>query len=46
MVLQMKDLLEIPKNKSVFTVKNVLKSLAVLVIGAAIVSRIYLAGRS
>ncbi|KAG5396583.1 hypothetical protein IGI04_018397 [Brassica rapa subsp. trilocularis] len=44
--INMKDLLEIPKNKSVFTVKNVLKSLAVLVIGAAIVSRIYLAGRS
>ncbi|KAH0925581.1 hypothetical protein HID58_017837 [Brassica napus] len=44
--INMKDLLEIPTNKSVFTVKNVLKSLAVLVIGAAIVSRIYLVGRS
>ncbi|CAN6833758.1 unnamed protein product [Brassica oleracea] len=44
--INMKDLLEIPKNKSVFTVKNVLKSLAILVVGAAIVSRIYLAGRT
>ncbi|KAF3577708.1 hypothetical protein DY000_02029815 [Brassica cretica] len=44
--INMKDLLEIPTNKSVFTVKNVLKSLAILVVGAAIVSRIYLAGRT
>ncbi|KAJ0240216.1 TraB family protein [Hirschfeldia incana] len=44
--INMKDLLEIPANKSVFTVKNVLKSLAILVAGVAIVSRIYLASRS
>ncbi|KAL0722162.1 hypothetical protein Bca4012_036761 [Brassica carinata] len=44
--INMKDLLEIPTNKSVFTVKNVLKSLAILVVGAAIVSRIYLARTS
>ncbi|KAF8092580.1 hypothetical protein N665_0411s0039 [Sinapis alba] len=44
--INMKDLLEIPTNKSVFTVKNVLKSLAILVAGAAIVSRIYLASTS
>lgn len=45
-ILQMKDLLEIPTNESVFTVKNCLISLAIVVAGTAIVSRIYLASTS
>ncbi|CAH8380816.1 unnamed protein product [Eruca vesicaria subsp. sativa] len=44
--INMKDLLVIPTNNSVFTVRNVLKFLAILVAGSAIVSRIYLASRS
>ncbi|KAJ4891467.1 TraB family protein [Raphanus sativus] len=43
--INMKDLLEIPTNKSVLTLKNVLIALAILVAGAAIVSRTYLASR-
>ncbi|ESQ51820.1 hypothetical protein EUTSA_v10017846mg, partial [Eutrema salsugineum] len=44
--INMKDLLELPTNKSIFSVKKILKSLAIVVAGTAIVSRIYLATRS
>ncbi|CAH2059800.1 unnamed protein product [Thlaspi arvense] len=44
--INMKDLLEIPTNESFFTLKNILKSLTIVVAGTAIVSRIYLASRS
>ncbi|KFK31131.1 hypothetical protein AALP_AA6G071900 [Arabis alpina] len=44
--IKMKDLLEIPKKQSIFTVKNILISLAILVAGTAIVSGIFLARRS
>ena len=41
----MKDLLEIPKNESKYTVKYILKSLTVAVVGIAIGSRFYLSTR-
>ncbi|CAN8247702.1 unnamed protein product [Cochlearia groenlandica] len=41
--IKMKELLEIPRNESVFTVKNILKSMVFVVAGTAIVSGIYLA---
>ncbi|CAA7049560.1 unnamed protein product [Microthlaspi erraticum] len=44
--INMKDLLEIPTSESVLTVKNCLISLAIVVAGTAIVSRIYLASTS
>ncbi|ESQ37117.1 hypothetical protein EUTSA_v10002878mg [Eutrema salsugineum] len=44
--IKMKDLLEIPKNESIFTVKNFLTSLAILVCWTGIVSRISIASRS
>ncbi|KAF3547855.1 hypothetical protein DY000_02001708 [Brassica cretica] len=44
--IKMKDLLEIPKNESKYTVKYILKSLTVAVVGIAICSRFYLSTRS
>ncbi|XP_009133158.1 traB domain-containing protein [Brassica rapa] len=44
--INMKDLLEIPKNESKYTVKYILKSLTVAVVGIAIGSRFYLSTRS
>ncbi|ESQ51892.1 hypothetical protein EUTSA_v10017883mg [Eutrema salsugineum] len=44
--INMNDLLELPTKESIFSVKKILKSLAIVVAGAAIASRIYLATRS
>jgi pheromone shutdown protein TraB len=43
MVLQIKELMELPTNESIFTVKNILKYMVVVVVGTAIVSGMYLA---
>ncbi|EFH39108.1 predicted protein [Arabidopsis lyrata subsp. lyrata] len=41
--INIKELLELPTNESIFTVKNILKYLVVVVAGTAIVSGMYLA---
>lgn len=43
--LQMNDLMEIPSDKSVFTITRIISSVAIAVAGTAIVSGILLARR-
>jgi pheromone shutdown protein TraB len=41
--INIKELMELPTNESIFTVKNILKYMVVVVVGTAIVSGMYLA---